>query len=120
MRGFQRFLTYLLLLLGSITFLAPLVWMISTGLKPLDQTMSMPPSWLPYRYFVEKEGARVEVKPGEPIKVPSYVVQVEGERHIVPTTSVINGQMKQQLPNGEEKFVSAQILQEIPADENHP
>ena len=120
MRGFQRFLTYLLLLLGSITFLAPLVWMISTGLKPLDQTMTMPPSWIPYRYFVEKDGVREEVKPGDKITVPSYVVAGDGEKHIVAQNTVVNGQIKEQLPSGEEKSVSVQILQQIPADENHP
>jgi multiple sugar transport system permease protein len=120
MRSLQRFFTYLLLLLGSITFLAPLLWMLSTGLKPIDQTMTMPPSWIPYKYFVEKDGERVEVKPGAPISAPSSVVEIDGERHIVLRTSVVNGQMKQQLPSGEEKFVPVQIIQEIPADAQHP
>lgn len=31
----------------SVTFIAPLAWMILTSLKPLDETMSMPPKWLP-------------------------------------------------------------------------
>jgi len=35
------------LLCGSFVFLFPLVWMISTSLKPLDQTMQMPPKWIP-------------------------------------------------------------------------
>src|SRR6266404_8257961 len=99
MRSLQRFFTYLLLLLGSITFLAPLLWMLSTGLKPIDQTMTMPPTWIPYKYFVEKDGRRIEVKPGATINTPSYVVEIEGERHIVSRASVVNGQMRQQLPN---------------------
>jgi len=78
MRRLQRFFTYLLLLLGSITFLAPLLWMLSTGLKPIDQTMTMPPAWIPYKYFVEKNGGRIEVKPGTSISTPSYVVEIEG------------------------------------------
>ncbi|HXI84271.1 MAG TPA: carbohydrate ABC transporter permease [Verrucomicrobiae bacterium] len=119
MRSLQRFFTYLLLLLGSITFLAPLLWMLSTGLKPIDQTMTVPPSWIPYRFFVEKDGRRVEVKPGALIKAPSYVAEIEGERHIVPRSSVVNSQMKQQMPSGEEKSVPVQIIQEIPADAQH-
>jgi multiple sugar transport system permease protein len=119
MRIFLRFLTYLLLLLGSITFLAPLLWMLSTGLKPIDQTMTMPPSWIPYKYFVEKDGARVEVKPGAPINAPSYVADIAGERHIISRASVINGQMKQQSADGEEKLVPVQVIQEIPADAQH-
>src|SRR5579862_4110741 len=120
MRCFQKFLIYLLLLLGSITFLAPLVWMISTGLKPLDQTMTMPPSWIPYRYYIEIFDGRQEVKPVDKITIPSYVVETEGERHIVAQSSVVNGQMKQQLPSGEVKQVDVKVLQEIPANEQHP
>src|ERR1700688_5006613 len=112
MRILLRFLTYLLLLLGSITFLAPLLWLLSTGLKPIDQTMTMPPSWIPFRYFVEKDGARVEVKPGAPISTPSYVVEIEGERHVVSRASVVNSQMKQQSATGEVKLVPVQIIQE--------
>jgi len=36
-----------LLLCGGFLFLFPLAWMISTSLKPLDQTMRMPPQWIP-------------------------------------------------------------------------
>src|SRR5258705_410946 len=93
--------------------------MLSTGLKPIDQAMTMPPRWIPYRFFVEKDGTRLEVKPGAPINVPSYVAEIEGERHIVSRASVVNGRMKQQLANGEEKFVPVQIIQEIPADPQH-
>lgn len=35
------------LLCGSFLFLFPLAWMITTSLKPLDQTMMMPPKWIP-------------------------------------------------------------------------
>jgi len=35
------------LVAGSLLFLFPLVWMISTALKPIDQTMIMPPRWIP-------------------------------------------------------------------------
>ena len=65
MRAFHRLLIYAMLVLGSITFLVPLLWMISTGLKPIDQTMSMPPRWLPYRLYVQKNGALTEIKPSE-------------------------------------------------------
>jgi multiple sugar transport system permease protein len=65
MKALHRFSIYAMLILGSITFLIPLLWMISTGLKPIDQTMSMPPRWLPYRLYVEKGGALTEIKPSE-------------------------------------------------------
>lgn len=38
-----------LLLLSALglTFLAPLLWMISTSLKPIEETMTLPPQWIP-------------------------------------------------------------------------
>ena len=42
-----RVLLYTTLILVSIAFLAPLAWMVSTSLKPLDETMSLPPRWIP-------------------------------------------------------------------------
>jgi len=35
------------LLSGSVVFLFPLAWMVSTSLKPIEQTMVMPPKWIP-------------------------------------------------------------------------
>jgi multiple sugar transport system permease protein len=56
-----------LLLIGSAVFLVPLLWMFSTAIKPLDQTMSMPPRWLPTKTLATVDGERVEVGVG---KVP--------------------------------------------------
>ncbi len=39
--------THAVLIAGSVVFLFPLIWMISTSLKPLGQTMRMPPEWIP-------------------------------------------------------------------------
>jgi multiple sugar transport system permease protein len=59
-----RFFIYALLLAGSLVFLIPLFWMISTALKPIDQTMSMPPTWLPRQSYAQVEGTRVPVTVG--------------------------------------------------------
>jgi ABC-type glycerol-3-phosphate transport system permease component len=45
---FQRFLTYLLLILGGLSFVLPFLWMIGTALKPDDQLFSASPiPWPP-------------------------------------------------------------------------
>src|SRR5271156_5347986 len=44
---FVRFILFVLVILAAIAFLAPFAWMISTSLKPLNETMSIPPRWLP-------------------------------------------------------------------------
>lgn len=46
-RTVAKWLTVLVLVMLSVVFLLPLLWMISTALKPLDQTMVFPPKWIP-------------------------------------------------------------------------
>jgi len=71
MRVLQRILIYAMLLLGSVTFLFPLVLMISTGLKPIEQTMSVPPTWIPYRLYVQKDGLLTEIRQADVDKYPA-------------------------------------------------
>jgi multiple sugar transport system permease protein len=59
--GFGRFFVYLLLAMGSVIFLAPLAWLISTSLKPIEQTMTLPPVWLPMAYETTLDGRKMEV-----------------------------------------------------------
>lgn len=44
-----RSMQFLVMAVLGIAFLAPFVWMVSTSLKPLEETMSIPPRWLPSR-----------------------------------------------------------------------
>ena len=44
---------FVLLVAGSAVFVLPLLWMFSTALKPLDQTMTLPPQWLPVRWTAD-------------------------------------------------------------------
>jgi multiple sugar transport system permease protein len=43
----MRIIIYALLVLAGIAFVIPFLWMISTSLKPLNETMSLPPRWIP-------------------------------------------------------------------------
>ncbi len=56
-----RALIYVLLLLGSVIFASPLVWLISTSLKPIEQTQTSPPTWLPRAYHATVNGQKMEV-----------------------------------------------------------
>jgi multiple sugar transport system permease protein len=62
-----RLVIYLLLLAGSAIFLMPLAWMLSTSLKPLAQTTSVPPAWLPMAYDATVDGKRMEVTRGNEV-----------------------------------------------------
>ncbi|MEZ5278573.1 MAG: carbohydrate ABC transporter permease [Opitutaceae bacterium] len=76
-----RFAVYAGLGLGTILFAFPLVWMILTSLKPIEQTMVFPPKWLPMAYTVVWDNQPVEVTLDERIEVPSVLVeQTAGQR----------------------------------------
>jgi multiple sugar transport system permease protein len=44
---FAKLVVQVVLLAGSFLFLFPLLWMISTSLKPIEETMRTPPEWIP-------------------------------------------------------------------------
>lgn len=47
MNKLSRIVLYLALVGLSVAFIFPFLWLISTALKPADQTMQMPPAWFP-------------------------------------------------------------------------
>jgi multiple sugar transport system permease protein len=47
----SKALIHLVLLVTSLIFLTPLAWMISTSLKPIEETMKEPPVWIPSHIF---------------------------------------------------------------------
>lgn len=49
----KLFLRYAVLILLTVVFIAPLLWMLSTSLKPLAQTTQFPPSWIPQEFSAE-------------------------------------------------------------------
>jgi multiple sugar transport system permease protein len=48
-----RLAVHAVLILGALLFLFPLVWMIATSLKPIEETMRMPPRLLPSHVMLE-------------------------------------------------------------------
>ena len=46
-------LRYALLILLTVVFVAPLLWMLSTSLKPNFQTTQFPPQWIPETFSAE-------------------------------------------------------------------
>ncbi len=113
--------SYLLLLLGAAFFLLPLIWMLSTALKPVEQTMSMPPQWLPQAYEIERDGKRVEVRRSDtPLVTPSLLVQAEGSgsAFAVPVAEVVDGRWRPAGGGGQGTVVT--VLQAIPASATAP
>src|SRR5258706_7448993 len=69
-----RLLVYTLLIAGSIIFLFPFFWLLCTSLKPIEQTMKMPPAWVPRAYYATLDSKRLEVTKDMEIKNPSVMV----------------------------------------------
>ena len=49
----KKVLTYAALILLTLMFVAPLLWMLSTSLKPNPETTSLPLSWIPKDFSTE-------------------------------------------------------------------
>ena len=45
-----KVIVYLFLIGLAITFAAPFLWMVSTSVKPLNETMQLPPVWIPSEF----------------------------------------------------------------------
>lgn len=60
-RTTPRWITYTLLIAASVLFLLPFVWLVSTSLKPIEQTLALPPKFLAYGYYAVLDGERREV-----------------------------------------------------------
>jgi multiple sugar transport system permease protein len=117
-----KLMVYALLLAGSALFIIPLVWMMSTALKPIEQTMSMPPSWLPYQLYAQVNGERVKVTRGELVEQPSLVVFDErlGMDYIVAQSSISEGHLIQRTSEDEELRIPVIVRAEIPGSEERP
>jgi multiple sugar transport system permease protein len=71
----SRAIVTVLLLLCSAAFVAPFVWLLSTSLKPIEQTLTLPISFLPKAYYAELGGRRMEVTVDYPLSQPGAVVR---------------------------------------------
>lgn len=76
-----KFFIHAALICCSIIFIIPFTWVLVTSLKPVEQTMTIPPVWVPRTYYVQVEGRQVEVKKGIVTNEPGAIATVkEGPR----------------------------------------
>ena len=50
-RRASHIILYIILIAGSIVFILPLIWMISTSLKPNEEVFSYPPTFIPSQFM---------------------------------------------------------------------
>ncbi len=115
-----RLITYLLLLAGSAAFLFPFVWMLSTSLKPIEQTTKLPPDWVPHDDTAPIDGERVPVIPGRALGAPMLLVRLEegpraGQRHLAAVADWRDGRVRM-VVGGVPAWYAATLLKEARAD----
>ena len=92
----KRVAVHCLLVGGAVLFLFPFVWLVTTSLKPIEQTMKMPPDWLPRATYAEVGGERMKVHKEREIDEASAIVVVEegkrkGERLLLAASKLVDG-----------------------------
>lgn len=103
----------------ALIFLFPLVWMVSTALKPVDQAMSMPPVWIPKAHYATIEGVRMRVVPRRTNAVESVIVDIAGRgRMLLPASAYHAGTALLASNVGGVSVtnaVAAQLVKRVPA-----
>lgn len=120
MRAPTKFLIHATLIAGAIVFVMPFAWMLSTALKPLDQTLAQPPKWLPMRHEARDAGGSMrEVIPGDFVDEPSVWVRPAGATRpiAVPAASVHDALWQ---PPGGGEAVLVEVLKTVPATAAQP
>ncbi len=104
-RRFRKLMVYAALLVGAAIFSVPLLWMLSTAVKPIDQAMSSPPKWLPYQWVLTEDGRETTVGVEEisgdvapntsvPVQVAyQWLMEIDGQRvPVMPSADVLHGE----------------------------
>lgn len=58
--GWGDLLSYSLLTIAAILVLMPLLWMFSTSLRPVAESLKLPPAWLPTQFRIDNYAAPFE------------------------------------------------------------
>jgi multiple sugar transport system permease protein len=72
----QRITATVLLVLVSAAFVVPFIWLVSTSLKPIEQTLTLPLSFIPKAYYANLGGRKTEVTLDYPVTQPGAVVRL--------------------------------------------
>ena len=102
-RTLRKLFVYVVLLIGATAFILPLLWMLSTADKPIDQAMSSPPRWLPYEWVLTGDDGKITVGVDElpadvstPVSVQvayQWLIEIDGQRvPVTPVSEVVAGE----------------------------
>lgn len=72
----NRYIVYALLIIGSILFFIPFLWLLSTSLKPIEQAMTDSADFLPRVSYVTYEGRAMKVYKDKEVAVEGSMVLI--------------------------------------------
>jgi multiple sugar transport system permease protein len=92
----RRGVTHLILMAAAAMFLMPLIFMLSTSLKPPRQTMTRPQTWIPTATLTELNGVETLVEKEKQLEEDSLIVvaregELKGVRQVLSTRDVVDG-----------------------------
>jgi multiple sugar transport system permease protein len=104
-------------------FALPFIWVLVTSLKPVEQTMTMPPTWIPKTYYIEISQEKLEVKKGITTTESGAIVIVKDgpkkdERLYVTEASLKDNQALLQVQVADKvysEYYPVQIEKNVPA-----
>ncbi|HYF51409.1 MAG TPA: carbohydrate ABC transporter permease [Planctomycetota bacterium] len=115
---------HLILMAAAAAFLMPLLWMLVTSLKPLKQTMTIPPTWVPKATYAKLDGNEVIVEKEKKIAEDSVIVipqagGAKGQRKLLESSQIKEGRALIRVARGgrevlEPDPVPVEILKPVP------
>jgi len=73
---------HVILLAAGSMFMLPLLWMTVTSLKPLSQTMQLPPTWIPRATLAVIDGQERVVEKQKQLEAPHAIVVLRGGHEV--------------------------------------
>jgi len=121
-RPLNALLLHVVVLLAGVAFAFPLAWMVLTALKPLEQTMTLPPVWLPHRLYLPDTDPPVEARQVGRFERPMVRIERDdtGETEWVPREYVSGDELRVISSTGEETARFVHVLEEIDASPEAP
>lgn len=113
------------LVLLSVLFMVPFVWLSCSSLEPREQVGKVPPEWLPRQHTLTlPTGESLKVTPPERVGTDKLLIELEegpsaGQRILVEPDRVRDGAFEREVLKGEEfvtERVPAELVQRVPAN----
>ncbi len=118
-------LVHMPLIILSMVFLLPMIWLFSASLQPREQVGIVPPQLLPRQFYIVSEGQKLYVTPPQKVGLERLLVVPEagpnrGEQLLIDPQAYNDGQLTQAVrvaDRREDKQFAARLVRRVAASE---